>query len=145
MKNLFLVILVSCITFYSNASSKPASDVPNLDVLTFFSPETIVQKQLRAYNSRNLEKFIACFSDDVKVYSFPNKMLYEGKDKLKSNYETFFNNTPGLSADLIERTVTGNRVMDKVLISRVKGAEATKAHIMYEVEDGLIAKMYFIN
>lgn len=145
MKNLFILILVSVLAFQVNANVKLTSDVPSLDFLAFFSPEAIVQKQLRAYNSRNIEKFINCFADDVKVYNFPDKMLYEGKDKLKKNYELLFKNTPDLNANLLERSVTGNRVMDIVKITRVRGAKAFKANIMYEVEDGLITKMYFIN
>jgi hypothetical protein len=52
-----------------------------------FAPETIIQKQWNAYNSRNIGTFVSCFSDDVEVYMFPNQLIYTGKQKLREHYE----------------------------------------------------------
>lgn len=109
------------------------------------SPEAVVQKQLRAYNTRDIDTFLSCFSDEVEVYAFPDQLMYKGKEKMRSNYEGFFTNTPYLYCELVDRTVNGNKVKDEVRITRIKGTKPMKATIMYQIEDGLIAKMYFIN
>ena len=112
--------------------------------ITLMGPETIVQKQMKAYNTRDIETFASCFTEDVEVYTFPDQLMYKGKGQLKTSYEGFFKNTPHLYCELVERTVNGNRVKDEVLITRLKGTKPMKTTILYEVEDGLISKMYFI-
>ena len=51
------------------------------------APETVVQRQLDAYNARDLEAFLAVFADDVKpgkVTSFPQAV------KLKDDETVIF-------------------------------------------------------
>ena len=107
--------------------------------------EEVVQKQFKAYNARNLDTFLSCFSDDVVVYLFPDQLLYNGKAELKKSYSNFFTNTPDLYCELVDRNVNGNKVKDEVMITRVKKTKPMKTTIMYVVEEGLITKMYFIN
>ncbi|MCU0445997.1 MAG: nuclear transport factor 2 family protein [Microscillaceae bacterium] len=109
-----------------------------------FAPETIIQKQWNAYNSRDIGTFTACFSDEVEVYMFPNQLLYTGKQKIREHYEDFFKTTPDLYCEVINRSINGNVVKDEVLITRQRKAEPAKATIIYQVEDGLISKMYFL-
>jgi hypothetical protein len=109
-----------------------------------FAPETIIQKQWNAYNSRNIGTFVSCFSDEVEVYMFPNQLMYSGKQKLREHYEDFFTNTPQLYCEVVSRSINGNVVKDEVLITRQRKTEASKATIVYQVEDGLISKMYFL-
>ncbi len=110
-----------------------------------FSPETIVAKQLRAYSARDLKAFLICFSDEVEVYTFPDQLMYKGKEKLEETYRAFFQNTPDLQCELVNRSANGNHVKDEILITRMKKMEPMKVTVMYVVEDGLIAKMYFIS
>jgi hypothetical protein len=35
------------------------------------SPEAVVQRQLEAYNARDLTRFLACFSEGIAVYRAP--------------------------------------------------------------------------
>jgi hypothetical protein len=113
-------------------------------ILAFFTPETVIQKQWNAYNSRNINAYVNCFSEDVEVYMFPKQLLYKGKDKLREHYENFFQITPDLYGEVQNRSVNGNVVKEEVLITRAKKTEPAKATIVYEVEDGLITKMYFL-
>lgn len=108
------------------------------------TPEALAQKQHQAYCNRDLEGFIACFSEDVEVFIFPDALLYKGKEKLRKTYDEFFKSTPNLECSLVERTVNGNKVMEKLNISRQKKTKPMVSNIMYIVEDGLITKMYFL-
>lgn len=106
------------------------------------SPEGIVQQQLDAYNSRNIVEFIATFSNDVKLYNFPNKLIVEGKEALRKSYEVFFKSTPDLNCKITKRIIIANKVIDEELLT-ING-QTHKGVAVYEVEEGKIAKVTFI-
>ena len=45
--------------------------------------EKLANDQLNAYNNRNIEAFIAPYSDSVKVFTFPNTLNYQGKNQMR--------------------------------------------------------------
>ncbi|MDX2303431.1 MAG: nuclear transport factor 2 family protein [Microscillaceae bacterium] len=141
LKNLSVCVLV-LICFQTQAIIIDPVSVQHKKIPT---AEEVVQKQLQAYNSRDLEGFVACFSDDVEVLMFPEQVLYQGKDQLRASYQSFFENTPDLYCELIDRSVNGNKVKDEIKITRLKKTKPMKTTVMYVVEEGLITKMYFVN
>ncbi len=116
--------------------------------MTFIHPkksdaaEPIVQKQLDAYNKKAIDAFIETFSEDVKVYDFPDKLAYSGTANMHQKYLNFFKNTPDLNATITARIVIGNKVIDKEHLT----INGNTYHIiaLYEVENGKIAKVTFI-
>lgn len=106
------------------------------------SPVEVVQQQLDAYNERDIDKFAATYAKEVKIYNYPNNFLYEGRDVLYQNYATFFENTPDLYCEIKNRIIIGNKVIDEELVT-VNGASFSAVAI-YEVENGLISKVTFI-
>ena len=54
------------------------------------NPEPIVQKQLDAYNSRDIESFLATYSEDVKIYDFPNTLRIDGQEAITNRIHRFF-------------------------------------------------------
>ncbi|WP_298546279.1 nuclear transport factor 2 family protein [uncultured Aquimarina sp.] len=113
-----------------------------LALVSDVSPEHVVQKQLDAYNKRNIEDFLATYSDQVKVYNYPNEFTYEGKEKMRSIYAPFFDRTPDLHCKIKSRIVHGNKVIDEELVL-INGNEI-KAVAIYEVENGKISKVTFL-
>ncbi len=106
------------------------------------SPETIVQKQLDAYNRRDIDAFVATFSDDVAVYEFPNELRYTGVAELRNRYSAFFEKTGNLHSKIVKRIVIGNKVIDE---EEVTANDAIfKVVAVYEVAEGRIHKMTFI-
>jgi imidazolonepropionase-like amidohydrolase len=115
-----------------------------------FDPETLVeenpvalaQRQLNAYNFRNIDAFLEPYAEDVEVYNFPDKLLYKGKEEMRKHYSKMFENTPGLHCELQERIVQGNVVIDK---ERVQFTNKTiEAVAMYHIENNKIKKVYFV-
>jgi hypothetical protein len=104
--------------------------------------EKVVQEQLDAYNSRNIEAFVSTYSDDVKVFDFPNKSRFEGKDKMRERYGGFFESTPDLNCEIKNRIVIGNKVIDEefLTINKIN----YNAVAIYEIENGKIAKVTFV-
>jgi len=106
------------------------------------SPEHIVQKQLDAYNNRDIEEFLAAYSKNVKVYDFPEQLQYEGLDQMRTSYAGFFKNTPDLHCEIKNRIVFGNKVIDEELVT-VNGSQFSAVAI-YEVSNGKISKVTFV-
>jgi hypothetical protein len=112
------------------------------------SPEQLAQEQLDAYNERNLERFIACYSDDVRLYRPPSSEPFiAGKAQLAEHYAAKRFNLPGLHAELLGRLVVGNKVFDHERVYGVQGVQAEPLEVaaVYEVQGGLIAAGYFFN
>ena len=109
---------------------------------TTSNPETIVNKQLEAYNNRDIDEFAKTYSKDVKLYLLPDNLTTDGNDDLKKRYETMFNSVPDLNAEIMNRIVLGNKVIDKEKVT-ING-QIYYAIAIYEVTDGLISKVTFI-
>ena len=109
------------------------------------NPEIIVQQQLEAYNARDLEKFAACYTTDIKIYNFQEtEPSIEGLEKLKSVYKDVFERSPDLEAKIDKRIVFDNKVIDHEKVTGRKGVVFIEVIAIYEVRDNLISKVTFI-
>ncbi|MEM9648305.1 MAG: nuclear transport factor 2 family protein [Bacteroidota bacterium] len=104
--------------------------------------EAVVQRQLDAYNKRDIDAFMDTYSNDIKLLNFPNKVFQDSKVKMKEGYGSFFESTPDLHCEIKNRMVIGNKVIDHESVT-INGSLITAAAI-YEVEDGKISKVTFI-
>ena len=115
----------------------------NPDDILKDTPEDLAQRQLNAYNLRNIEAFLEPYADDIEIYMFPDKLQAKGKEAMRQGYESMFQNTPNLHCELVNRIVKGNTVID---YERVQfGNETVEAIAIYHIENGKIKKVYFIN
>ena len=106
------------------------------------SPAKIIQKQVEAFNSRNLDAFVSCYTENVKVQRFPNEKMYQGNDKMRENYDRFFENVKQSSVEVVNRIVLENMIIDEER-TMVDGREGHQVAI-YKVESGRIASMTFV-
>ena len=106
------------------------------------SAEAIVQRQLEAYNARDLERFLAEFADDIRVYRPPAaEPAISGKKAFAEFYATQRFNRPALRAEVLGRLVLGNNVIDHERITGVRD-EPFEMAVAYQVVDGRIAVMW---
>lgn len=118
---------------------------PSKTRLTFVaedSPAKIVQKQLDAYNTRDIDAFLDTYSENVKLYNFPNQLFSEGKNAMETQYGSFFENTPDLHCTIKNRIVMGNKVIDEEVVTT--NGSTFSAVAIYEVENGKIVKVTFL-
>ena len=107
-------------------------------------PEVFAQRQLDAYNARDLEGFIREYAEDVVVYRLPDpNPVIVGREALAAHYRENRFNRPELHATLVIRLVFRNKVIDQELIVGVPGAPLEVAAI-YEVSDRGICKVWFV-
>jgi hypothetical protein len=106
------------------------------------TPEDLAQRQLNAYNFRNIDAFLEPYADDVEVYTFPDELRYNGIEAMRKGYTQMFQNTPILHCELVNRIVQGNTVIDQ---ERVQfGDRILEAIAIYHIKNGKIKKVYFM-
>jgi imidazolonepropionase-like amidohydrolase len=114
-----------------------------VDTLLNESPEAIVQRQVNAYNARNIDAFLATYSDDVEIYDSKGKLIMKGHDQMRKGYEGFFKSTPNLYCEIEDRIVINNKVIDKENVRA--GERAIHGVAIYEVNGGSITKVTFVD
>ncbi|WP_298894460.1 nuclear transport factor 2 family protein [uncultured Psychroserpens sp.] len=104
--------------------------------------EAIVQRNLEAYNARDIDAFMADYADDIKLYNYPNTLSTEGKEAMRKGYKDWFDRVPDLRAFIKKRIVIGNKVIDEEQVTA--NGKVFNAVAIYEVENGKIVKVTFI-
>ncbi|HEV3430870.1 MAG TPA: nuclear transport factor 2 family protein [Paraburkholderia sp.] len=103
-----------------------------------------VERQLDAYNARDIDAFMACWADDAEYYEFPSRLLASGAGQIRARHLTRFEE-PHLYGHLVHRGVVGNTVIDQERVTRdfPEGVGEVDVLAVYEVVDGKIAKAWF--
>ncbi len=123
-------------------ASSPATSASSAS--TEASPAALVQRQLTAYNARDLDAFLEVYSDEVEIYAFPGRLLYKGKDRMRERYAKLFADSPRLHCELVHRTVHGNVVIDQERVTGVRGDGVIEASAVYTVAGGRIERVDFV-
>lgn len=109
------------------------------------APTDAAQRQLDAYNARDVEAFLAAYSEDCVVRSFPSgAVLMEGRDAMRERYATLFADHPDLCCELVHRVEHECFVVDHEHVTGLREDEVVHAVAMYEVRDGLIVNVWFL-
>ena len=107
------------------------------------SPEQVVQKQLDAYNKRDIKAFMATMSTEVALYNFSDgQQLANGYEAVEKLYTELFKNSPKLHSELTNRIVLGHQVIDHESITGRQGNDqAIELVVIYEVKNEKIYKI----
>lgn len=109
------------------------------------SPETIIDGQLAAYNSRDLEAFLSFYAEDAVLANYPNQVTQTGKAEMRTRYQIRFSN-PNVHAEIIKRVAFGSFVVDHERVVAAPPAEGTlEAVAIYEIKDGKIVRVTFLS
>jgi N-acetylglutamate synthase-like GNAT family acetyltransferase len=106
--------------------------------------ELPVQKQLDAYNARDIDSFMPWWSETCEYYEFPNRLLARGASEIRERHIARFKE-PNLHGRLIKRIAAANLVVDQETVTRdfPDGPGEIDVVAIYEVENGKIAKAWF--
>ena len=135
MKNLLLITFVFLSISYGIAQDKVAIEK---------EAAALAQEQLDGYNKRDIEAFLKPYSENVKVYAFPDQLLYEGKVKMREEYTQMFNQLPDLNCKLVNRIVLNNKVIDHEEVVFIKSEPKLYAIAVYTITDGKISEVRFM-
>ncbi len=140
MKDIFKSVIYAPLIFCVSMMSQFASAVETN------SAEEVVQKQLDAYNARDIDAFLSTYADEAELFGFPNTPSAKGKEEMRKRYTARFSDTI-LHCIIVKRIVMGNTVIDheRVRVTLPEGPGVMEAIAIYEVHDGKIAKVTFIS
>jgi hypothetical protein len=107
--------------------------------------EGIVQRQLDAYNARDIDGFMAMWASDAQYFEHPSTLLASGAAEIRTRHIARFKET-NLFGRLIKRMAVGNKVVDQEVVTRTfpEGTGRVDVIAIYEVKDGKIANAWFI-
>jgi hypothetical protein len=107
------------------------------------TPEEVVQKQLEAYNNRDIDSFMSVIAKIITLHDFSTgKVTMEGYDACKNFYAGLFETSPELHSNILTRTVFGNKIIDHESITGRNGNyEVLELVLIYEVENEKIFKI----
>jgi hypothetical protein len=108
-------------------------------------PESLIQRQLEAYNKRDLDALMATYAPDAQQFDYPSKLLASGAEQIRSRFAERFRE-PNLHAHLNHRIVLGATVLDHETITRSfpEGAGEIDIVAIYEVGGGKITRATFV-
>lgn len=94
--------------------------------------------QLEAYNGRDIERFVRCFTEDVIVEDGEGKRLLTGIEAFRESYAAMFAASPNLHCRVVSRMRAGGFVVDE---ERVTGRGDQELHVIvvYTLRAHLIA------
>ena len=109
------------------------------------NPEAVIQRQLDAYNTKDIAALMATYAENAQQYEHPAKLLAEGATQICERFVARFKE-PNLHARLIHRIVAGNTVIDHEHVTRTfpEGPGKIELVAIYEVLNDKIAKAWFL-
>ena len=109
------------------------------------SPADLAQRQLDAYNARDLEAFLACYAEDCVVSAHPSgDTMLEGREAMRVRYGRLFAEHPDLHCTLLARVEHDVFAIDHEHVVGIKPNAIVYAVAMYEVREGLIQRVWFL-
>ncbi|PIF75098.1 hypothetical protein CLU95_2238 [Variovorax sp. 54] len=107
-------------------------------------PEAVVQRQLAAYNAKDLDAWLATYAEDARQFELAGKLLAAGHAELRARTAIRFAE-PDLHARLLQRSVMGNVVIDHEVVTRnfPEGIGTVEMVCVYVVRQGLIQTASF--
>lgn len=107
--------------------------------------QAIMEKQVEAYNERNMEKFLSCFTDDIEFFNLhDSQRVLNGKENVREDFTKLFESSPKLNLVIKSRIVCGNYVTDHEIVhGAARYPNGIEVVSINEIQNGLIRKIWF--
>ncbi len=107
----------------------------------------LIDRQVEAYNRRDLEGFVACYATDAQIVQPDGSYLADGHAEIRARYGDLFEQSPDLHAHISTRIEAGSFVIDEEVVTGFHQPgmpSELHAAMAYRVAEGLIqhAQLY---
>jgi hypothetical protein len=97
-----------------------------------------VERQVAAYNARDIEAFVTCHADDVVIEGPDGVISMRGRDEVRTAYGSLFGRSPGLHAEIASRIRVGRWVIDEEIVTGHPAGDLHAVAIYHLDDTGLI-------
>jgi len=104
----------------------------------------IAQAQLDAYNAQDLGVYCSYFTDDVVVADLNGTPNLNGIEAYRARYDAAFAQFPQNKAELLNRMVLGNTVIDHEKVIRGPEGPVFEVAAIYTFRGDKIARVDFV-
>jgi hypothetical protein len=96
----------------------------------------VIDEQVAAYNDHDLDRFLACYAEDVVVRDGHGATLMAGLEALRAQYGQWFSQHPDLHVEVRGRLQAGSWIVDEEHVQL--GGSEMDGVACYHVADGRI-------
>jgi hypothetical protein len=107
------------------------------------SVETVAQRRIDAYNSRNLESLASLYSADARIFEPPDRLRDSGLDQIRQTYSRRFSSPDWSKLESSHRMVEGPFVVERETESGPENRPRT-AIVISEIRDGKIVRVWIL-
>ncbi len=98
-----------------------------------------VALQVDAYNGRDLEAFLGCYSPNTVIEDAIGNVVMRGRDAMRAVYGELFRDSPNLHAEIATRIRVSDYVIDEeVVTGRLESPEPLRVAAIYHVAGDVI-------
>jgi hypothetical protein len=101
-------------------------------------PEEVVQAQVEAYNAHDLEALAATYHPDAQIHDLALGQTLTGPAALRAVWQERFTTHPAHQAEILQRLVVGDFVVDLEHIVGLADGSTVDALVLYQVSGGQI-------
>ncbi len=106
-------------------------------------PVQVVQEFIDAFNARDVDRVVGCFSADAVMQNDPGTVFAQGEEAIRAHFGGFLPQSPNLHSEILSRIHVGSWVVQEEHVTGlVLGEPVPEFYIpsAYRVEDGKIVK-----
>jgi hypothetical protein len=107
----------------------------------------IIEEQLAAFNARDLERFVVCFTDDFELADAHGNVIAQRHAGIRAVYGQLFAQSPQLHVDVRNRIHAGDWTVDHEHVTGFVMAgfpEENDVLVAHHVADGRINRSLFL-
>jgi hypothetical protein len=137
-------LLVGCLAIGCQPAGPPPENPNSLRKEEPSAAERVVQQQFDAYNRHDLDAFVAAHAPDVKVYRYPDSLMFEGRAVLRQKFAKLFATAPQVHATVEARITHGDFVIWRETATGMPDGKTNTGVFVWEVHDGQITRIMTI-
>lgn len=141
MKNITILSLLIFLLIACKDNSKISSTKSTQQNYSNLTPIEVVNKRMNYFNEHNYDEFIKLYNTNVEIYTYPDKLMGTGSDRLSFIFKSDFENK-AVSVEVVNQMNNGPYVINHEIVTN--DGKETKYISIYKVEKGLISNVSFV-
>jgi hypothetical protein len=105
--------------------------------------EEIVDIQIKAYNSKDIDLFASVFDDAIQIFNHPNELFIDGKAALIELFSKRFAASQQLHCKIKNRIVLENKIIDHEIVAGIF-ENSIELIVMHTINNNKIVRVDYL-